>query len=73
MDGKQYVIFRNSCYKIRDFTEISFQGFNLNASRQAFNKGMSRVRVTFEWIFKESKLYWTTVDYKRKIRISESM
>jgi len=33
---------------------------------------ISRVRVTVEWMFKEVKLHWTTVDYKRKMQIGES-
>lgn len=33
---------------------------------------MSRVRVTAAWMFKKIKLYWSTVYYKRKMRLGES-
>lgn len=33
---------------------------------------VSRARVTFYWIFKKLRLYWTTVDYKFNISVPES-
>lgn len=52
--------------------EVPFQGSNLNSAQRAFNKAMSKARVMVEWLFKRVKLYWTTVDFKSKMRIAES-
>ena len=42
----------------------------MNSPQQLLNKSMSIVRITIEWIFKEIKLYHSTVD--RKLRLGES-
>eukprot|EP00171_Calliarthron_tuberculosum_P001528 IDg1528t1 len=47
-------------------------GSNLSPAQRAFNLAMSKVRVTVEWVFKKVKLYWTTLDFKRKLRIAEA-
>lgn len=33
---------------------------------------MSEVRITVEWAFKEVKMYFFTVNYKRKLKVNES-
>eukprot|EP00171_Calliarthron_tuberculosum_P021776 IDg21776t1 len=43
---------------------VPYQGSNLAAHQRAFNKAMSAVRITVEWVFKEVKVYFTTMDYK---------
>ena len=70
--GKRYCIFGDSGYNRRWFMEIPFQGSNLSAQQVAFNKAVSSARITVEWIFKEVKLYFTTMDYKRKMKVFES-
>ena len=70
--AKGYCIFGDSGYNRRWFMEILFQGSNLSVQQVAFNKAMSSARIAVEWIFKEVKLYFTTVDYKRKIKVFES-
>lgn len=72
VNGKHYVMYGDSGYNTKQFMEVPFQGWDLNAALLAFNLSMSRVRVTVEWALKEVKLYCTTVDYKLKIRIGES-
>ena len=56
----------------RWFMEIPFQGSNLTVQQVAFNKAKSFAPITVEWIFKEVKLYFRTVDYKRKMKVFES-
>ena len=72
VNGIQYCLYGDSGYSLRLFLEVPFQGSNLTHSQRALNVAMSRVRVTVEWAFKEVKLYWTTVDFKRKMRFAES-
>ena len=54
------------------FMETTFQDSNLSAQQVAFNKAMCSARITVEWIFKEVKPYFTTMDYKRKMKVLES-
>lgn len=72
VNGVQYCIYGDSGYNRRVFMEVPFDGSNLTAGQRAFNEAMSTVRVTVEWIFKEIKLYWASVDFKRKLRVEES-
>lgn len=71
IDGKQYFIYGDSSYNVMEFITVPFRGANLNA-QNAFNRAMSKVIVTAGWLFKKLKLYWSTVDYKRKILLSQS-
>jgi len=72
VDGKQFCIYGDSGYNWRSYLEIPFQGAALSEDQTAFNKAMSGSRITVEWMFKEVKLYWTVLDFKRKLRIQES-
>lgn len=71
-DAREYCIYGDSGYNARWFLECPFQGADLNANQRAFNAAMAESRVTVEWAFKEVKCYWTTVDFKRKMRLKES-
>lgn len=66
----RYCTFADSGYNERWFLRIPFQGSNLTASQTAFNKAMSSVRVTVS-VFKEIKIYWPVMDFKRKLRVLE--
>ena len=46
---------------------------NLSAAQGALNKTMSTARITVEWMFKEVKMYFSTLDYKRKMKVLESL
>jgi hypothetical protein len=70
-DGRQYYIYGDSGYCRRSYLQVPFAGSQLTSAEETFNKAMSTCRISVEWIFKEIKLYWTTVDFKRKMRIRE--
>ena len=72
VDGERYCIYGNSGYNRRWFVEVPYQGSNLTPPHVAFDKEMSAVRITVEWIFKELKLRFTTVEYKRKMKVFEA-
>lgn len=72
INGVQYCLFGDSGYNRRWFMEVPFQGSNISPNQIAFNKAMSAARITVEWIFKEVKLYFTAVDFKRKMKVFES-
>ena len=65
-------IYGDSGYNARWFMEVQFQGATLTAAQKAFNSAMSGVRISVEWVFKEPKMYFATVDFKRKMKIFES-
>lgn len=70
--SRRFCIYGDSGYNARDYMEVPLQGANLSDNQKAFNTAMSGSRVTVEWMFKEVKLYWGKMDFKRKLRIRES-
>lgn len=70
--GVTYCLYGDSGYNWREFMEVPFTGAALNDNQAAFNKAMALARVTVEWMFKEIKQYWTTVDFKRKMKVGEA-
>ena len=72
IDGKRFYLFGDSGYNRRWYMEFPFQGSELSEAQRAFNKAMSSVRISVEWIFKEVKMQFTVMDFKRKIKLVES-
>ena len=70
--NEKFCLFGDSGYNERWYLIVPFSGTSMNPPQQLFNKSMSSVRITIEWIFKEIKLYYSTVDFKRKLRLGES-
>eukprot|EP00171_Calliarthron_tuberculosum_P009482 IDg9482t1 len=71
IEGKRYCLYGDSGYSKRWYMEVPYQGSNLNAEQRALYKAMSSSRITVEWIFKETKMYFSTLDYKRKMKVLE--
>ena len=72
VDGVRYCIYGGSVYNARWFMEVPFQGATLSSAQLAFNKAMSSVRISVELLFKEIKMHFVTVDFKRKMKVFES-
>lgn len=70
--GKQYYIYGDFGYKERSFFEFSYKGSNLTAHQRGINCNMFKGQVTLERYFNGIKLYWVTMDYKRKMYMGES-
>ena len=51
--------------------EVTFQGSQLSAAQGAFNKAIFSVRISVEWIFKEVKMQFTVMEFKRKMKFGE--
>jgi len=49
--------------------EVPFQGSNLTPEQRALNSAMPAVRIILEWVFKEVKMHFATVDFKRKMKL----
>lgn len=43
--------------------EVPFKGIQLTTAQKAFNKAMSAVRISVEYIFKEVKIHFRIVDF----------
>lgn len=72
VQGKRYCIYGDSGYNQRWFIDVPFQGSNVSPAQSAFNRAMSSVRISVEWIFKEVKMQFPDIDFKRKMKIQES-
>ena len=72
VQGKQYCIYGDSGYDQRWFIDVPFQGSNVSPAQSAFNREMSSVRISVELIFKEMKIQFPTIDFKRKMKVCES-
>jgi DDE superfamily endonuclease len=55
IDGIQYCIYGGSAYVLHEYLMVGFDGTGITPEQAAFNKAMSRSRVTVEWIFKDIK------------------
>jgi nuclease HARBI1 len=69
IDGIQYCIYGHSAYVLRECLMVGFDGTGITPEQAAFNKAMSRSRVTVEWIFKDIKNYWNHAAYPRKLAL----
>jgi hypothetical protein len=55
IDGIQYCIYGDSACVLREYLMAGFDGTGITPEQAAFNKAMSRSRVTVERIFKDIK------------------
>lgn len=72
VDSTQYCIYGDRVYARIWFLEMPFQGRNLTAEPLACNKAISSARITVEWVFKDVKLFFSSVDRKRNLRLNQS-
>lgn len=71
VNGVQHYVHADSGYNRRRTVDVPFQGADLTAEAVAANNSTAKVRVTVEWSYQEVKLYWSTTDFKRKLRVGE--
>jgi hypothetical protein len=45
---------------------------NANDEIKAFKKALSGARVAVEWSYKDMRQTWTSLDFKRKLKLNES-
>lgn len=67
----KYKIYGGSGYNQSWNMEATFQGANLTAAQKAFDMTIFRVGIYVEWVFKEKKMYFAEMDYKRKMKVNE--
>ena len=72
INGKQYCVYGDSGYNLRLYLQVPYQGAERPADERAFNLPMATGRITLDWLFKELKMYWTTMDYRRKLCVLQA-
>ena len=65
-------VYGDPAYPYRVHLQAPFRNCPLTAEMEAFNKSMSRVRVTVEWLFGDIVNYFRFLDFKKNLKIGLS-
>ena len=71
-NGDPLCIFGDAAYPLRVHMQRPFKGVGLTPNEKEFNKSMSQVRVSVEWLFGEIINYYKFLDLKKKLKIGLS-
>jgi hypothetical protein len=73
VNDRQLCLVADSAYTLHPWLQKMFPGTNnANDEIQAFNKALSGARVAVEWSYKDIRQTWTSLDFKRKLKLNES-
>ena len=72
VDGRPMCVYGDPAYPHRVHLQAPFRNRPLTAEMEAFNKSMSRVRVTVEWLFGDIVNYFRFLDFKKNLKIGLS-
>lgn len=72
INNTQYYVYADSAYVLRPYMMVGFRHPNISDEEVQFNRRMSSARITVEWAFKEVKMYFSHLDYPRKMRVGKS-
>ena len=64
-DGSSYVIYGDPAYGVSRTILAPYRGSQLTPQQEAFNRAMSRVRVSVEWTFGKIVTNFSYLDFKR--------
>ena len=53
LDGEPLCIYGDAAYPRRPHLQAPYKNHNLTEDKKAFNRAMSKVRVSVEWVFGE--------------------
>ena len=67
--GEALCIYGDPAYPLRIHLQAPFRDANFTEEMKAYNKAMSSVRVSVEWLFGEIVKYFKFVDFKRALSI----
>ena len=68
-DGCQFNLYGDKAYAFLDNVMSPFLGDNLIELQSAFNKLMSKVRVSVEWGFGMISKYWAFCDFQKNQKV----
>jgi hypothetical protein len=72
VDGKQFCIYGVAAYVLPPFLQVVFPTVNADPETAIYNAKISSVRIALEWTYKDIKQNWTSVDYKRKLKVRKA-
>lgn len=72
VDDRQFYIFGDAAYNLKPWLQKPFNCNNLSPLQRQFNSSMSAVRVAVEHGYKEVKLFWTSQDFSRKLKVKQA-
>ena len=72
VNGQVLCLFGDPAYPIKRHLQSPFCGAHLNQQQRDFNKSMSQVRVTVEWVFGDVINYFKHMDFKKNLKIGLS-
>ena len=71
--GDTMCIYGDPAYPLRSHLQAPFRnGVHLTPQMEQYNKSMSEVRVTVEWLFKDIASYFKFMDFKKNLKIGLS-
>lgn len=70
-NGNILCLYGDPAYPLREHLQAPFRG-NLTPMQEDFNKSMSRVRISVEWVFGEICTYFAFVDFKKNLKMELS-
>ena len=71
-DGHPMCLYGDPAYPLRVNLQAPFRGNHITAEMEMFNKSMSEVRVSVEWMFGEISTYFKFLDFKKNLKIELS-
>ena len=71
MNGQVRCLFGDS-NRMRRHLQSPFNGAHLNQQQRDFNKSMSQVKVTVEWVFLDVTNYFKHMDFQKNLKIGLS-
>ena len=71
-NGEPLCIYGDPAYPLRLHLQSPFRGNNITPLQDQFNRTMSEVRVTVEWMFDQISTYFAFLDYKKNLKIQLS-
>ena len=71
-NGHPLCIYGDPAYPLRLHIQAPYRSANITANQHAFNKAMSEVRVSVEWLFGQITNYFKFIDFKKLQKIGLS-
>ena len=72
VNGETLCIYGDPAYPLRPQLQAPFKNQNLTPQQDDFNKSMSAVRTSVEWVFGEIINYFSFLDFKKNLKIELS-
>ena len=71
-EGNTMCFYRDPAYPLRAHLQAPFKGNNLTEIQSEYNKAMSSVRISVEWLFGDVTSYFKFVDFKKSQKVGLS-